>query len=204
MAGRTRRGARAIVVPAIVAVLGVGCSNDATPSPIASGPEPTTSRASGTPSATPSPGPTDWPAPERPASMDRDDVVGAKAAAQYFIELYPYVYATGDLDEWRAMSHEECVFCESVEANVVELHSEGGYGTGGEIVVEDVRASEPNQETEFFRVGLRVTEGPSAEHARDGSELATTTGGAGYYLTALTYLDGSWFVRGVSAEEADL
>src|SRR5690606_13769770 len=113
----------------------------------------------------PTPGPTDWPAPERPAAMDRDDVEGAKAAAQYFIELYPYVYATGDLDEWRAMSHEECVFCESVIVNVEDLHGDGGYGVGGALDIESIDAAPPNDEYEFYSVWLDGAEAPSSHYS---------------------------------------
>ncbi|WP_127572823.1 DUF6318 family protein [Georgenia faecalis] len=140
--------------------------------------------------------------PERPDSMDRDDVVGAKAAAQYFIEMYPYVYATGDLEEWVAMAHEDCQFCANVVANVTAIHADGGYGVGGDIVVEDVRAMEPGAETEYFRVGLQVTEAPSVVYTEIGSVQSSTSGGGGYYLTALSRESGRWVVRAVSAETA--
>ncbi|MEE6272641.1 DUF6318 family protein [Georgenia sp. MJ206] len=203
MAGRTRRGARAIVVLAIVAVLGVGCSNDATPSPTASGPEPTTPQASEAPSATPSPGPTDWPAPERPASMDRDDVVGAKAAAQYFIELYPYVYATGDLDEWRAMSHSECEFCASVVENVEALHAQDGYALGGEVEVTAVSGADPAEGSNYYSVELAVEQGPGAEYRADGEELRSDDGGSNQLRYAVERTKERWLVRAVDVQDAD-
>uniref|UniRef100_UPI0028E56CF7 DUF6318 family protein n=1 Tax=Actinomyces dentalis TaxID=272548 RepID=UPI0028E56CF7 len=51
------------------------------------------------------------PEPQRPAEADQHDLTGAIAAAQYFITLYPYVYATGDLTAFRAMSDATCKFC---------------------------------------------------------------------------------------------
>ncbi len=44
--------------------------------------------------------------------MEREDAEGAAAAAEYFIELYPYVMATGDTEEFEAMSHRACGFCD--------------------------------------------------------------------------------------------
>ena len=39
------------------------------------------------------------------------------AVAEYFVLLYPYVYATGDLAEWNALSDPDCKFCASVVDN---------------------------------------------------------------------------------------
>lgn len=52
---------------------------------------------------------------------------GAAAAAEYFLNLYPYVYATGDLDAWQNMSDDDCEFCNSVINNATELHDAGGW-----------------------------------------------------------------------------
>ncbi|WP_147681539.1 DUF6318 family protein [Actinomyces ruminicola] len=52
---------------------------------------------------------------------------GAAEAVAYFLELYPYVYATGDLDAWKSMSEDDCIFCNSVMNNATELHDSGGW-----------------------------------------------------------------------------
>ena len=61
------------------------------------------------------------PEPQRPAQADQHDLTGAIAAAQYFITLYPYVYATGDLTAFRAMSDATCKFCDSVITNTTSM-----------------------------------------------------------------------------------
>ena len=43
------------------------------------------------------------PAPEKPENMDENSSEGAIATATYFVQLYPYVYATGDLEQWKSM-----------------------------------------------------------------------------------------------------
>ena len=67
------------------------------------------------------------PEPQRPAEADQHDLTGAIAAAQYFITLYPYVYATGDLTAFRAMSDATCKFCDSVITNATSMHTAGGW-----------------------------------------------------------------------------
>ncbi|MBD7982327.1 DUF6318 family protein [Oerskovia merdavium] len=117
------------LVVGIGVVLG-GCSTPApevekTPSVVSEAPSPT---------PTPTPVPTGPVKPERPADMDRTDEVGAAAAATYFLELYPYVMATGDLEEWDAMTFAElCGFCTSVRDQAQEIANDGDTYRGGEI-----------------------------------------------------------------------
>ncbi|MFC4555308.1 DUF6318 family protein [Georgenia faecalis] len=132
--------------------------------------------------------------PERPDSMDRDDVVGAKAAAQYFIEMYPYVYATGDLEEWREMSHEECEFCFTVIDNVEQMHRDGEYGLGGGITVDEVMVMDPEGGVEGVAVALRVTEAPSAVYSEAGTVQSSTMGGDAYYVPTLVREADQWLV----------
>ena len=67
------------------------------------------------------------PKPERPAGMDEFTVEGAVATGEYVLVLYPYVYATGDLSDWQAMSDPECGFCNNVITKVTKLHDAGGW-----------------------------------------------------------------------------
>jgi len=67
------------------------------------------------------------PKPERPAGMDELSPEGLRLAGEYFLALYPYVYATGDLSDWQAMSDPECGFCNNVINDVTEVHGSGGW-----------------------------------------------------------------------------
>lgn len=67
------------------------------------------------------------PEPGRREGMDERSPSGAAASAAYFLTLYPYVYATGDLTDWEEMSAEGCGFCSSVAESVNDLHSDGGW-----------------------------------------------------------------------------
>lgn len=124
-------GAVALVV-GIGVVLG-GCSTAApevekTPSVVSEAPSPT---------STPTPTPTGPVKPERPADMDRTDEVGAAAAATYFLELYPYVMATGDLEEWERISLVDlCEFCVKVSADVASQQAARTTYSGGDVEVD--------------------------------------------------------------------
>ncbi|MDO4243657.1 MAG: DUF6318 family protein [Actinomyces sp.] len=67
------------------------------------------------------------PEPTRLEGMDENSPYGASQAVGYFLNLYPYVYATGDLAAWREISGDDCIFCSSVIDNVTELHNSGGW-----------------------------------------------------------------------------
>ncbi|MCP2285432.1 hypothetical protein APR04_004364 [Promicromonospora umidemergens] len=85
------------------------------------------------PSAAPvaSPSPSLPAKPERPDAMKREDAEGAAAAAEYFIELYPYVMATGDIEEFEAMSHRACDYCTGALENAAWLQETRGTFEGG-------------------------------------------------------------------------
>ena len=114
----------------MVTVLGLlvaGCTDD--PAPVETTPA---NAPSPSPSATPSPTPTldAATAPTRPEEMSTASADGAAAAASYFISLFPYINATGDLSEWDALSSPECSFCSGVRDNVTALHSKGHRNIG--------------------------------------------------------------------------
>lgn len=128
--------------------------------------------------------------------MERDDVEGAKAAAQYFLSLYPYAYNTGDLTEWRAMSHPECVFCASVIENVEALHAQGGYQTGGEITWLSVEGA--GATTGTASVDAVAEQTPTALVI--GSEVEeVSSGGRASLFIDLIWSNG-WQIRGVDVE----
>lgn len=132
--------------------------------------------------------------------MERDDAEGAKAAAEYFLGLYPYVYATGDLLQWEAMSHAECKFCASVVEDATALVAEGGYGLGGEVEISDVKVAPPDEDFAHFRVAVMATEAPSFSYSASGEVTSSAAGGEVIYTVAALW-DGGWTIRAVSMEE---
>ena len=103
---------------------------------------PSTADSAASVPATPSQSPT-W-EPVRPDTTKAEGLDGAMATAMYFLTLYPYVYQTGDLSEWNAMSQPDCQFCANVSANVADLHASGGRTEGGEVALEGAPAIQRN------------------------------------------------------------
>ena len=207
MARGVRRWAGLLLVGLALA----GCSDD----PEGPGPDgtdvapteptgPTTSAPDPTESASePAPGPTSWPEPTRPAAMERDDVEGAKAAAEYFLELYPYVYATGDLSSWHEISHPECQFCAGVVENVEDLHADGGYAEGPVVEVIAIEAEPPDEEYEYFSVWIDAEEGQSTRYDESGGIVTQVEASLIQVDFALAWSDGKWIVRGAVGKEPD-
>lgn len=138
--------------------------------------------------------------------MERDDIEGAKAAAQYFLELYPYVYSTGDLSAWLEIAHPDCEFCAGVAENVEDLHGDGGYADGPAIEFVKVDAQAPTSDNEYFAVRVEAIEHPSSRFDGSGTVLGSQDGGpidADIALQRTTA--GQWSIRGavVTPREAE-
>lgn len=120
----------ALVLALTAATSLTACSQDA-PTPAR------TSAPSTSPTPTPSPTPTVPTPPVRPEAMATNDQAGAVAAAQYFgVDLFAYVFASGDLQEWRALSDPACAFCSGVATNVEDMTAAGELDAGPPATVE--------------------------------------------------------------------
>ncbi len=187
------QSSRRYVVGALVALaVATAALSGCNPTPGAS-PSPTTSSSHTRPSPSPS--------PTRPAAADRTDIEGAIAAAQHFLELYPYAYNTGDLDTWKAMSHPECIFCKSVIENVEELHAAGGYQTGGSITWVRTTAQALGA-SGAFTVDAVARQEPTEEVVGGAFSTVSEGGEALVYVDLDLTADGGWLVRGVDVEDA--
>jgi hypothetical protein len=89
--------------------------------------------------------------PRRPKELDGEpSPEGAVAVARYFIQLYPYAYATGDLTAWNSLSSPHCKFCKSTHDNVLRATKQGTHDSGGLIEINDehVRENSPGSSYE--------------------------------------------------------
>ncbi|GEN79321.1 hypothetical protein AFE02nite_10550 [Actinotalea fermentans] len=175
-----------------------GCTSDpGTPPPTT----PPATSAAPSPSATPTPTPTPDAAtpPERP-DMSQVDTETAEAVAVYFLQLYPYVYATGDLTEWRTLSHPECIFCASVITNVEEMVAAGEHWEGGHAEFPDVTTTAVTGQ--LFNVALHVVEAPAQLVTTEGSVSEQSTGGDSLITLVVTAeTPETWRVREGEVDE---
>lgn len=116
----------------------------------------------------PSPTPSVPAKPERPEAMERDDAEGAAAAAEYFIELYPYVMATGDTAEFEAMSHRACGFCVELSEQAASIREAGEAFSGGATTVQITKNYPRDQVTGLYLFDARITQEAQTITADDG------------------------------------
>jgi len=178
-----------------------GCSDDPGPTPTPSVTEEVT--PSPTPTPTPTPTPDASVKPERPEAMDVADSAGAEAAAVYFLQLFPYVFATNDLAEWRALSHPECIFCVDVIRQVEEHSASGVRAVGGLIDVGDVASLEV-EPGRWWSVDVEMVQEPSQDLDASGQLVNDFPERKSYHVDlAVVFDSGHWVVREVSHERTD-
>ncbi|MFC8190219.1 DUF6318 family protein [Cellulomonas sp. NPDC057328] len=188
------RGA-AVAATVLVGLMTAGCTGDATPT----GPTGThsPSASADAPSATPtaSPAPDVSVPPARPDAMATPSADGAAAAASYFLQLYPYAYASGDLSEWDSMSDPACGFCTNVRSNVTRLQETGHRDDESTVTVVSQSAAEIVA-GESYSALVVVDQTPSRELAPDGTVVSSDEGGRFEMTFALSWKDG-WRVAEV-------
>ncbi|MFI2487280.1 DUF6318 family protein [Promicromonospora kroppenstedtii] len=194
MSGRIMRAIGLIVTAGLVLSACTGSPGESEASP--------SSADDPTPVVSASPSPTVPPKPERPEAMNREDAEGAAAAAKYFIELYPYVMATGDVEEFKAMSHRACGFCEDALKQAEKLRSRNETWTGGEIKTDLRETYERDEITGIYpldfeveQAAARITDSTGATVFEGKNERAT-------YRVELGLRDGDWVVAEIAARPA--
>src|SRR5699024_10860140 len=93
---------------------------------------------------------------ETPPEMERDDDVGAQAAAEYFMYAYTYAYGTADTGPLEQMSGTECNFCASAVAGVEAAHTDGDYMRAGDPLILGMAAAPSDEPEVDFLVRIDV------------------------------------------------
>ena len=199
MRGLTRRGAGSIGLCLVLVAGAAGCTEAAADPPPTTTPTMTEAPPSPTPTPTPTPVAPESVKPERPAAMDVVDEEGAAAVAAYFLELYPYVYATGDLEEWKALSHPECIFCASVVTNVEAERAAGGWSDGGRATILSTEAVEIREG--FFSVTVVADQAASTGYAADGTVIDEALPSRNRLTFIVLNENAAWIVREVQVDE---
>ncbi|TDE95873.1 hypothetical protein EXU48_06325 [Occultella glacieicola] len=158
--------------------------------------EPSTS-ATESPTEDPSTGePTEFPSPERPAAMDEGGADNASEVAEYFLRLYSYGYATGDVSTWEEIADAECEGCAWVADDIDDLHSEMGFVDGGELTFEDSQVLPVEGSEETYRVEQVVTESELTYRYADGTSRSVDASTADV-VQILQWREARWFVMAI-------
>ena len=156
----------AAVTVAGALVLVAGCdSSTPTADPTTPVPAATVSRTpepSPTPTPTPTPDVEEFDAtipPTRPEALDGPpSEETAKDVATYFIQLSPYVFATGNFEEWEALSGKSCKYCAATVTHVEKERGAGKRRTGSRLEIRDVQAVPTFEADDQFIVGITMKE----------------------------------------------
>jgi len=133
--------------------------------------------------------------------MDRVDAEGALAAMTYFIALYGYAYATGDVEEWQAMSDPACVFCAGLTTDVQGATATGARLVGGELTITSSEST-PGADSNIFRVEITVMQAPYKEVDGSGTVTSSGPGSGPTRVTAALEHGATWIVRAAAIDDA--
>lgn len=188
---------------ALALMLLAGCTGGSTPI-VTETPTPTLS-ASPSPSSSPSPSPlTDA---ELLALMPPDaaypDVRGAIATAEFFLEQYDDVYATGNLEIWDALSMPSCTFCASIHDKVEAESVAGDFESGNALHLDTTTVVANFYSADGFTyVTFQYVQDASVLHHPDGSTESAGSGGSGSTSLRMTLVGTVWRVDDVGIEPA--
>ncbi|MDC7120204.1 DUF6318 family protein [Cellulomonas fimi] len=162
------------------------------------------------PSASSTPSPTtqsltaplpDGEKPTRPTAVDSPPTLeGATAVATYFVQLFPYAMQTNDVADFAALSHPDCAFCSSTQADVAGQVERREHTVGGGIGVTAARGTEvvPGR---HFAIYLTIDEAPSHSENEFGMRVDDNPDAQTFAVEmAVVFDDDRWLVRAVSSE----
>lgn len=196
---------RALIVAATgLALLAAGCTGGPPVATETTTPPPVVDTPAPTPTPTPTSGVDVTVKPTRPAALDQPPSVdGAVAVAAYFIELYPYLFATNDQTAWRELSSPECIFCQDVIDDANVMAAAGQRREGGATAISDATGTEIGAGSSYS-VDLSMVEEPTRTLDRQRAPVDDWTVATSYRTVVVLLHDGSaWSVRAVEPTEVD-
>ncbi|MBD7920002.1 hypothetical protein H9657_17155 [Cellulomonas sp. Sa3CUA2] len=152
--------------------------------------------------ATASPAPTPMAFPTPAPEYAEPTPEGAIAAATHFIALYDYAFSTGDAGPLAAMSADGCEYCVHVR-DQVQAMVDGGFSSIRDPARIQASDSTEIREDEWFRVFLRVEQGPLVTVMPDGARHQTSDGGRVDFIFAISWVDGGWRIEGADLQEVE-
>lgn len=199
----SKRGAVAALGVAAVLALSACGGDGTTTEPSSSGATSSAPQASESPSSPkPQKATPDHPAqnlvpPELPDEAKEFTEEGLAAFIEYWVEERNYAFATGDDSRLRAISHEECRFCNNELDAVANIANGGGkvWLVGGNMQVEPVRTKiyTENENLQNAQITLRQLSGEYYDESGLIEELrGVVKDWVEPYEFAAVYRNGAW------------
>jgi pilus assembly protein TadC len=130
--------------------------------------------------------------------MEREDAEGAAAAAEYFIELYPYVMATGDTEEFEAMSHRACGFCEQALRDADRIQARDQTFQGGRTEVDVLNKYLRDDLTGVYPLDVEVRQAASKTLDSAGSVVAAARSQTSEHRVEVGRKNDRWVVVAIA------
>ena len=138
------------------------------------------------------------PLPAKPEEITQNTDDGAVATAKYAIELYNYAFATGNVDDYKALCISDRKSCVKVPADTLKMHQNGGWVDP--IQVTFVSGWVRKDVTKNVVVQLWFYRNASQEHSGQG-ELQDIPAGKFASLVTLKFDGNEWKVQEIYVEE---
>ena len=138
------------------------------------------------------------PLPAKPEEIAQNTDEGAVATAKYAIELYNYTFATGNVDEYKALCISDRKSCVKVPVDALKIHQNGGWVDP--IQVTFVSGWVRKDVTKNVVVQLWFYRNASQEHSGQG-ELQDIPAGKFASLVTLKFDGVEWKVQEIYVEE---
>lgn len=136
--------------------------------------------------------------PAKPEEITQNTDEGAVATAKYAIELYNYAFATGNVDEYKALCISDRKSCVKVPVDTIKMHQNGGWVDP--IQVTFVSGWVRKDVTKNVVVQLWFYRNASQEHSGQG-ELQDIPAGKFASLITLKFDGVEWKVQEIYVEE---
>ena len=137
-------------------------------------------------------------APVRPKEIAQNTDEGAVATAKYAIELYNYTFATGNVDEYKALCISDRKSCAKVPVDALKMHQNGGWVDPIQVTL--VSGWVRKDVTKNVVVQLWFYRNASQEHSGQG-ELQNISAGKFASLVTLKFDGVEWKVQEIYVEE---
>lgn len=130
--------------------------------------------------------------------MERTDEIGAIAAAEYFMQLHEFAYASGSTLEWAAASGQSCGFCASVVDTVTTAYASGGRIHNGDSTFADFELVGHDVDLNVYGVSLDFNVEESQRLDADGTVIGVIPAESGTLLLEVAPSVRGWTIFGAS------
>jgi len=124
--------------------------------------------------------------------MANNDAAGAEAAVRYFVELADYVLYRGDVEQWNAVTDENCVFCRSISDSAAEIRAGNWRRVGGGLAISGSPEVVETSVADFYLVDVEIVELPHSYLDPQGSTVENSSGGAGPLTFGVQHTGDGW------------